>query len=90
MAHKPKAKAPPSKETTSEKKSSRVTRSEQLRKLLQRKSGATCAELQEKFAWQPHTARAAISGLRKAGECIERSAGEGGTVYRITERPANA
>jgi len=88
MSDKPKTKTQTSKAKTSM-KSRRVSRAEQLRILLWRKSGATCAELQEKFGWQPHIARAAISGLRKAGECIERRAGEGGTVYRITERPAN-
>lgn len=90
MSDKPKIETRTSKATTSEKKTSPVSRTEQLRILLRRKSGATCTELQEKFGWQPHTARAAISGLRKAGECIERSSGECGTVYRIIERPANA
>ena len=33
--------------------------------------------------WLPHTTRAALTGLRKRGYAIERSAGEGGSVYRI-------
>ena len=61
------------------------SRSRQLRRLLRRKSGASIAELQEKFGWQPHTARAAISGLRKGGETIERCAGVAGSIYRIVE-----
>ena len=64
------------------------SRHEQLRKLLRRKSGASIAELQEIFGWQPHTARAAISGLRKTGEAIERHSGRNGPTYRIVKRVA--
>jgi len=64
------------------------SRPEQLRKLLRRKSGASIAELQEIFGWQPHTARAAISGLRKAGEAIERRSCGNGSIYRIVKRAA--
>ena len=64
------------------------SRPEQLRKLLRRKSGASIAELQEIFGWQPHTARAAISVLRKAGEAIERQYGRNGSIYRIVKRAA--
>ena len=64
------------------------SRPEQLRKLLRRKSGASIAELREIFGWQPHTARAAISGLRKAGEAIERRSGRNGSIYRIVKRAA--
>ncbi len=60
-------------------------RPEQLRKLLKRKSGASIAELQKKVGWRPHTARATISGLRKAGEIIERQTGPGGSIYRIVK-----
>lgn len=49
------------------------TRAEQLTTLLTRKTGASVAQIQNKFGWQPHTARAAISSLRKAGHMIERS-----------------
>jgi len=64
------------------------SRPEQLRKLLRRKSGASIAELQEIFGWQPHTARAAISGLRKAGEAIERHSVRNGSISRIVKRAA--
>ncbi len=59
------------------------TRGSQLRKLLSRRSGATVAQIQKAFGWQPHTARAAISGQRKAGWKIERSDTGKGSVYRI-------
>ncbi|PSL14820.1 uncharacterized protein DUF3489 [Shimia abyssi] len=58
-------------------------RQEQLSKLLNRKSGATISQIQTAFGWQPHTARAALSTLRKAGTAIERSDTDKGSVYRI-------
>lgn len=54
-------------------------------KLLRRGKGATIAELQDATAWQPHSVRAFLSGLRKKGEVLikeQRKSGE--TAYRIT------
>lgn len=62
------------------------TRQQQLAKLLERKSGATIAQLQKAFDWQPHTARAAISTLRKTGLVVERSDADKGAVYRIVRK----
>ena len=59
------------------------TRETQLRRLLARKSGATIAQIQKAMGWQPHTARAAISRLRKTGTAIERQDSDKGSVYRI-------
>ena len=64
-------------------KPARATRPVQLRKLLKRKNGATIAQLQNSFGWQPHTARAAISSLRTAGETVERNDAPKGAIYRI-------
>ncbi len=61
------------------------TRQAQLRKLLARKSGASIAQIQKAFNWQPHTARAAISAQRKSGSVIVRSDTDKGSVYRIVE-----
>ena len=61
-------------------------RQEQLAKLLNRKSGATILQIQRAFGWQPHTARAALSMLRKAGTAIERSDTDKGSVYRIVSK----
>ena len=64
-----------------------------IRRLLARKSGADLAALQNATGWQPHSVRAALSGLRKAGYTIDRvpPKTEGGTaVYRITAEPAGA
>ena len=54
------------------------------KKLLGRTRGATIAELQAATGWQPHSARAFLSGLRKAGQVLakeERKSGE--TSYRL-------
>lgn len=59
-----------------------------LKALLARKGGATVREICEDTGWLPHTARARISGLRKAGVKVERfktvAIGRGQeTKYRI-------
>lgn len=70
----------------------RETKTAILRKLLSRKAGADLAALQSATGWQPHSVRAAMSGLRKAGYTIDRAdpAKPGGTVYRITGGPESA
>ncbi|WP_300072054.1 DUF3489 domain-containing protein [uncultured Ruegeria sp.] len=62
-----------------------LTRQQQLQKLLSRKAGATIEQIQKAFGWQPHSARAAISMMRKAGHTVERSGSDKGTVYRIVK-----
>ena len=59
------------------------SRQEQLKTLLSRKNGAISEKIQTAFGWQPHSVRAAVSGLRKAGENIERIQTASGTAYRI-------
>ena len=61
----------------------RTPRQAELRKRLKRKSVATVAELQKTFGWQPHSVRAAVSGLRKTGDTIERISLPRGTAYRL-------
>jgi hypothetical protein len=71
----------------------RATKAAILRQLLSRKAGADLAALQTATGWQPHSVRAALSGLRKVGYRIDRAdpakAG-GGAVYRITGGPESA
>jgi len=43
------------------------TKREQLIRMLKVKNGAGADAICRKLGWQPHTTRAAISGLRKAG-----------------------
>lgn len=54
----------------------------QLAKLISRKSGASVPHLQAKLTWQPHTIRAEISRLRKAGLVVTCSPSASGPVYR--------
>ena len=53
--------------------------------LLQGSNGVTLAELVAKTRWLPHTARAALTGLRKRGYAvrIDRADKARGSVYRI-------
>lgn len=67
----------------SKSKPNKPTRDDQLRKLLSRKAGASIPHIQNTFDWQPHTARAAISRLRKGGAEIERQDSDKGSIYRI-------
>lgn len=58
-------------------------RQKQLTKLLSCETGATIPQLEKKFGWKPHTARAAISRLRKTGLPVERSVSDNGAVFRV-------
>lgn len=71
----------------------RETKTGILCKLLSRKTGADLDALRAATGWQPHSVRAALSGLRKAGYSIDRkdpSKPGGSTVYRITSGPEGA
>ena len=79
--------------STSKSTPPRETKTAILRKLLSRKAGADLAALQAATGWQPHSVRAALSGLRKAGYTIDRADPAkvgGGAVYRITSGPESA
>ncbi|MCP5073900.1 MAG: DUF3489 domain-containing protein [Rhodobacteraceae bacterium] len=58
------------------------TKRAQLRKLVNRKSGASIDALQSKLNWQPHTIRAEISRLRKQGLIVTSAPSPKGPVYR--------
>jgi hypothetical protein len=51
--------------------------------MLQRKRGASLAELVEATGWLPHTTRAALTGLRKKGYAIITDKGGEVTRYQI-------
>jgi predicted ArsR family transcriptional regulator len=59
-----------------------LTRKAQLLRQLSRKTGTDVPTLCESFGWQPHTARAALSGLRKAGYDVIREAVRDGRPAR--------
>lgn len=68
-----------------------VSKSTAVIKLLNRARGATIAEMQVATSWQPHSVRAYLSGLRKAGRALdkeERKSGE--TSYRLGAVPLPA
>ena len=68
------------------------TKKAQLIQMLSRKSGADVATLSEKLGWLPHTTRAALTGLRKAGfDVSAEKPGMGDPMrYRIMAKPADA
>jgi hypothetical protein len=54
--------------------------------MLSRREGATMDDLVAATGWLPHTTRAALTGLRQKGLCLERSKPEGEpAVYRIRD-----
>lgn len=59
------------------------TKSEKILNLLKRERGATLEEIVKATSWLPHTARAALTGLRKKGHAIERSKTEGVNRYSV-------
>ena len=67
----------------------RKTKRDQLIGMLQAPGGADIARISRKLGWQPHTTRAALTGLRKAGFTIERSTSgvNGNSIYRIAAEP---
>jgi hypothetical protein len=57
--------------------------------LLRRKNGASIDDLTATTGWLPHTARAALTGLRKRGYAVEAERGKNKkAVYRIAATPA--
>ncbi len=65
------------------------TKTEIVRAMLARPNGATISAICKSTGWQAHSARAALSGFRKAGYVVDRSTAKDGTVsiYRITAAP---
>ncbi|NGQ93153.1 DUF3489 domain-containing protein [Rhodobacter sp. HX-7-19] len=53
-----------------------ISKLARLKVMLASPEGASIAEIGATLAWQPHTVRAALSSLRKAGATIERIAPE--------------
>jgi len=68
------------------------TKKAQLIQLLTRKAGADVATISDKLGWLPHTTRAALTALRKAGFEIsaEKPADGKPLSYRIKAQPADA
>lgn len=69
-------------------KAAKVGKQERLRLMLARTEGATLEQMNTEFGWLAHSARAAISGLRKAGHEVAREPGDSGSEYRIAATAA--
>jgi len=65
----------------------RQTKLDLVRTLLSAPSGASLAAICDATGWQAHSARAALSGLRKSGYTLERKPDAAGSTYRITAAP---
>lgn len=68
------------------------TRQDQLLAQLSRKAGTDVPTLCKTFGWQPHTARAALSALRKAGHDVITDPASNGkpSRYRVVRSPDGA
>jgi len=63
------------------------TKTAQVVAMLQRKNGATLAEIMEKMGWQKHTVRGFMAGaMKKAGYTVESfKSDKGDRTYRINQ-----
>lgn len=86
MATKPKHHHP---DSTGKPTSRRTGKKARLVRLLKAKTGCEISKLSRELGWLPHSTRAALTGLRKAGYGIERlpPRKNGGSRYRITSEP---
>jgi len=66
----------------------RGSKNEKVIALLKRDSGASLAEITKATGWQPHSARAVLTGFRKKGFAIDKTKVDGLTRYRIAAEPA--
>ena len=64
----------------------RKTKAALMCEMLEGEGGASLDDLCTATGWQPHTVRAALSGMRKAGHVIDRSRDDAGqSCYRVTD-----
>ncbi|MEY4721748.1 MAG: hypothetical protein RIQ46_1473 [Pseudomonadota bacterium] len=67
--------------------SKRPSKSAAILSMLQRPEGATLEQLVHATSWLPHTARAALTGLKKKGHEVTSDKPAGGVrTYRVTDR----
>lgn len=63
----------------------RLSKIDAVIELLRCSEGATLGEITEATGWQPHSARAVLTGLRKKGHVLEKAKRDDVTCYRIVE-----
>ena len=66
----------------------RTTKRDLVLTLLQAEGGTSLGAIIEATGWLPHTARAALTGLRKKGHAIVRTKVEDETRYAVTATAA--
>ena len=66
----------------------RVTKTTMLLTLLQTGTGASLEDMTDATGWQPHTVRAAITGLRKKGHIVERHVEGNTTIWSVKDTAA--
>jgi Protein of unknown function (DUF3489) len=66
-----------------------TTKKDRLVRLLKASAGREIATLSRELGWQPHTTRAALTRLRKAGYAVEKLPlqNNSGSRYRIAGEP---
>ena len=74
----------PTAETTTQKQAhpERQTKTELVLGMLRRDEGATLSQMVEATGWQPHTTRAALTGLKKKGHALSSEKVDGVRTYR--------
>lgn len=60
-----------------------VTKAAKLLTLLQTGTGASLEDMTEATGWQPHTVRAAMTGLKKKGDAIEKHVEGNTTIWSV-------
>ena len=68
----------------------KVSKKDNILKLLARPKGASIAELEKATKWQAHSLRAALTALRKKGHQVVRSRDQRTTRYRLVLQRAAA
>lgn len=66
------------------------TKSATVTKLLSREKGATLTELVKATAWQEHSVRAFLSGLRKKSTLTKEQRSDGSIAYRLNAKVGEA
>ena len=77
------ARSPQTPAGATEPQAKRITKQDLVLGLLRREGGAPLASVTEATGWLSHTARAALTGLRKKGHEVTRSKVEGETRYSV-------
>lgn len=66
----------------------KISKRQQLIDLLKKEGGTSLDEMVAALGWLPHTTRAALTGLRKAGTDVQSEKIEGVRRYRIVAAAA--